>query len=155
MDTPTIAELVGNLGGLGVVVGLVWYLITKTLPRRDERFEKSLDRVQERFAASLNTIQNCHQNEITELAASVRHLADRVEKNTRVVLGVSMRGVPPDERGESTSELARVAGVSRPVAVQAIRSAARRARRTSDDTDTIALATVREILDSGEHEIPP
>lgn len=153
MDTPTIAELASNLGGLGVVIGLVWYLITKTLPRRDERFEQSLDKVQERFAKSLETIQNSHQNEIAELAASVRHLADRVEKNTRVVLGVSMRGIPPDERGGTTTELAKGAGLSRPT-VETLCRAIRRGRSSDDDTDTIAIAALREAMDAGKN-LPP
>lgn len=142
METTTIAELVGNLGGMGLAVGIAWYLITKTLPRRDEQFERSLDKISERFSASLEKLQASHKHDTGELAAAVRQLADRVEKNTRVVLGVSMRGVPPD--GEATSELARGAGISRPT-VETIRRAIRRSRTSDDDTDIIALDALREL----------
>lgn len=143
VEPNTIAEIASNVGALGVLSVFVWHLLTKTLPR-----------MQASFTEALESVQAAHRVEFQAWTASIDKLADRVEKNTRVVLGVSIRGVGGD--AGSTVELARGAGLPRSAVVSAMRRVVSRARKAGspDDTQTIIFDAMREVDENARSANP-
>ena len=158
-----ITELIANIGAVGVIFWLVYYVFKTLLPKRDADFTAALEKRDALFTAALDRVQDDNRREndrivssLEGLDGSVGELAKQVEKQTRLLIAhdSSMRGEPV--AGRSTEELALSAGVNPSEVEIAIRAAVRKARESNpDDTQEIVSRVLASLPGAlGEDPLP-
>ena len=159
MNSMSLAiEVIGVLGPMGIISLIVWYVLTKSLPKKDEAHETSRSLRDKLFLEALEKAdkQRREDNErlvtvISENTKSLKNLVDRSEEQSRLLMlhDATMRNLANTGVTSTTTEdLATAAGVPREVIVSAVRAAAKRssAKNSLENSQEFASEIVNHII---------